>query len=187
MKITLDTGRLTQAGKSIEDAISGRQLSGALNQAATAARLVFTRQWSDEVNLPLAYIESLYTVNRAAPQRLVAEVRGRRRDVQLRQYAAQREFGRDGKPAGVSVQVKPGGGRKTIGQAFYLKLRRGSVAGGNGEGVFVRTGGRLKLLYGPAPYQAFTRLAPEAIERGEDALNRTVLAGLDRVLFEVTR
>ncbi len=187
MKTTFDAAPLYRVAQRLERQMGGQQLASGLNHAATSARVVFTRHWADEVNLPLAYIESLYTVRPAAASRLVAEVLGRRRDVQLRQYGAQRVFGPNGKAAGVSVAVTPGGGRKTIGKAFFLPLKRGKVSGGNGEGVFVRIGGKLKLLYGPAPYQAFARLAPDAIEAGERALQETVGAAIERIVFEVSR
>jgi len=187
MKAQVDVTPLVRIAERLNRQIGASQLASNLTEAGASARVVFTRQWSDEVNLPLAYIESLYTVRPASPSRLVAEVMGQRRDVQLRQYGAQREFGGDGKAAGVSVAVTPGGGRKTIRKAFFLPLKRGRVSGGNGEGVFVRIGPKLKLLYGPAPYQAFGRLAPEAIEAAETSLLQTVGADLQRIVFEVSR
>jgi len=187
MKVTLDVTPLERVTDQLARTISGGQMARGLNEAAASARRVFTRQWSEEVNLPLAYIESLYSVRPAAAGRLVAEVRGRRRDVQLRQYGARREFAANGKAAGVSVSVTPTGGRKTIGKAFYLQLRRGRISGGNGEGVFVRIGPKLKLLYGPAAYQAFTRLSPDAVEAAQDTLMSTVGADLRRVAFEILR
>ncbi len=187
MKTSVDRAPLNRVAERLTRQLGAAQLARELNAAGASARIVFTRQWSEEVNLPLAYIESLYSVRPASAGRLVAEVQGRRRDVQLRQYGAQREFGAAGKLAGVSVSVTPGGGRKTIRKAFFLPLRRGRISGGNGEGVFVRIGSKLKLLYGPAPYQAFARLAPDAIEAAEDSLLRTVGADLQRIVFEVNR
>lgn len=182
-----DDSSLRSAINQIEQQLSGRQLSVALNKGARAARETFIRTFADEINLTRAEIESVYGLNQANPGSLVAEVKGRRRDIQLRRYGAQQEFDGSGKAAGVSVQVKPGAGRKTIRKAFYLKLRRGRVSGGNGEGVFVRTGGKLKLLYAPAPYQSFTRVAPQAIEAAEDILLNEVGGALQRITFEVQR
>lgn len=168
--------------------MSSSNLAAALNRAIGEAREVYTREWSREINLPLDYIQKQYTTRPASSGKLEAELFGRRREVQIRQFNSRQEFGPDGKKAGVSVQVKPAGARKTIAKAFTLPLRRGSIAGGNGAGVFVRIGGkggRLKLLYGPAPYQAFDRLTPRAIEAGEDALLSTVGAEMSRIVFEV--
>lgn len=57
------------------------------------------------------------------------------------------------KAVAVSVEVTRGE-RKTIDGAFTMTLKRGTEAGTQ-DGIFVREGGRLKHLYGVAPYSLF--------------------------------
>lgn len=61
--------------------------------------------------------------------------------------------------AGASVKVKRSGNRKRMPGAFFLPLRRGAgKLGGNGMGVFIRTGkgkADIKHLYGPSVDQIF--------------------------------
>ena len=58
----------------------------------------------------------------------------------------------------MSVKVTKAGGTKRMRKAFLLPLRAGTVAGGNGMGIFVRLpSGELKHLYGPSPDQVFRR------------------------------
>lgn len=48
--------------------------------------------------------------------------------------------------------------------AFLIPMRAGTEAGGNGKGVFIRTGkgrGDIKHLYGPSPDQLFRRYREE--------------------------
>lgn len=82
-------------------------------------------------------------------------------------------------PAGITVAVKRGAGRKKMAGAFLMPLRAGSVSGGNGMGVFVRTGkGKkdIKHLYGPSVDQLFLSvidtIAPDVQAELEEALLR---------------
>lgn len=149
-------------------------------QAAVAARLaandvaesVITRaarDITDRYNLPAHYIREKFAIrpakNIGQPAVVAAKIRG----TSLSRFAANqltapapaargdklRAIAAGRKQSGVSVKVLRRGQRKNLTGAFMLPRLAGKEAGGNGMGVFVRAGSRIKHLYSVSPHQAF--------------------------------
>lgn len=152
-----------------------RSVNAVASKVATQAR----RDIASQVNLPQSYIADQMRTTPATADKPVAVIRMRMRAIRLARFAAsqvtkaaprakgdvRRGIAKGRKQAGVSVKVARQGGRKIMQGAFLVPLRAGKTAGGNGMGVFVRTGkGRdaIKHLYGPSPDQLFRRWRVEA-------------------------
>lgn len=84
------------------------------------------------------------------------------------------------KARGVSVEVTRGA-RKEIEGAFTLTLKRGIEAGFQ-DGVFIREGGRLKHLYGVAPYSLFRATVDAQQQILADDLADELLTDIGEVL-----
>lgn len=147
-----------------------RSVNSVLARVNTQAR----RDIAGDINLTQAYIRDQMRLTKASPRSLVAIVKVRRRPVRLARFSAKqltqaaarargdtrRGIPAGRKQAGVSVAVSRGGGRRVMRSAFLIPLRAGSDPGGNGMGVFVRTGPGekdIRHLYGPSPDQLFRR------------------------------
>lgn len=148
----------------------------AINAAAAKGLTASRRAIQSQVALPASYLndpERLKLV-KATASRAVAVITARRRGTTLFRFSGKqvtvRAKGAKGdalrgikagrKAAGVSVQVKPGGPRKTMPDAFLLPLRSGKDAGGNGMGIFTRSRstGQLRHRYGPSVDQVFRQV-----------------------------
>lgn len=148
---------------------------------AVAAKVVTQakREISAQINLTQRYIAEQTRTTKASSRNPVAEIRMRMRAVTLARFAAKqvtrvarrakgdarRGIPAGRKQAGVGVKVNRQGGRRIMPGAFLIPLRAGRVAGGNGFGVFTRTGkGRdaIKHHYGPSPDQLFRRWISES-------------------------
>lgn len=152
-----------------------RAVNSVTGKVATQAR----RDIAADINLPQRYIAEQMRITKATPAVPVAVIRMRMRAVRLARFAAaqitkaaarakgdgRRGIAKGRKQAGVAVKVARKGGRKTMRGAFLMPLRAGKTDGGNGMGVFVRTGkgrGAIKHLYGPSPDQLFRRWRTQA-------------------------
>jgi hypothetical protein len=180
MKIT-GLGDLVQAAGGLRKTVEAsrraayRAANAVLGKVETQAR----RDIAAQVNLPQSYIRDLTRTTKAGPNQPAAYIRMRIRAVRLARFDARqitavaprakgdprRGIPPGRKRAGVSVKVGRKGGRKSMRGAFLLPLRAGGSDGGNGMGVFVRTGKGprgIKHLYGPSPDQLFRRWRAEA-------------------------
>lgn len=104
---------------------------------------------------------------------------GKRWGVQAGSGDTLRNIAQGAAPAGITVAVKRGGGRKKMPGAFFMPLPAGKAEGSNGMGVFIRTGkGKkdIKHRYGPSVDQVFKRvidtIAPDVETELEEALLR---------------
>lgn len=152
-----------------------RAVNAVAAKVATQAR----RDIAGQVNLPQSYIADQMHTSKASPTNPVATIRMRMRAVRLARFAAtqitkasprakgdaRRGIGKGRKQAGVAVKVARQGARKTMAGAFLIPLRVGKADGGNGMGVFLRTGkdrDAIEHKYGPSPDQLFRRWRIEA-------------------------
>lgn len=167
---------ITAAAKRIR-AVPDASVRAAYRAVNTVAARVVTmakRDIAAEINLPQSYVAAQTAITKATPASAVGIIRMRIRAVRLARFAAtqltkpaprargdvRRGIAAGRKQAGVSVKVKRKGVRKLMPGAFMLPLRSGEVGGGNGLGVFLRTGKgpkAIRHLYGPSPDQLFRR------------------------------
>ena len=189
---------LDDAGKTIATA-----QYRAINQVAAKTMTRARRAITSQVRLSASYVRERMTLQRANREKPSAVIRARQRPTRLATYGAAQltrvaaEAGGDAlrgipagrKQAGVSVGVKKSGGRKKMRGAFLVPLRAGNVGGGNGLGVFVRTGPArrdIKHLYGPSVDQLFNGVAetltPEIETELEAALVRQITYEVDKAM-----
>ncbi len=178
--------RLAAAGLSME-----RVRRMAINTVARKTMTRSRREIVTQVNLKASYVKERMTLKTATSASPVAVITARRRATRLATYGAKqvtraarrakgdsrRGIGPGRKQAGVSVSVKAGGSRKRMDGAFFMPLRAGQAAGGNGMGVFVRTGsGRkaMKHLYGPSVDQVFRGVAAQIVPDVKAELAREI-------------
>lgn len=144
----------------------------AVNQVARSVISNSCRDLTERYALPASYIKNKFALNEASRGDQVAVVKVHHRAIRLARFDARqlttqaklakgdaaRRIGKGRKQAGVSVKVMRTNSRMNMAKAFLVPLRAGKEDGGNGFGVFVRTGrgkNDIKHLYGPAPYQVF--------------------------------
>lgn len=180
--------------------VANRAAYRAANAVAEKAMTQARRDIAAEINLPQGYIREQMSLVKASPGTLTAEIRVRMRAVRLARFAmrqmsakakgargdALRGISKGRKQAGVSVKVGRKEGRKRMPGAFLLPLRSGLEPGGNGMGVFVRTGkGRdaVKHLYGPSPAQLFARWR---YDNREELQRQLVKSFREQLRYELT-
>lgn len=190
--------KLVQAAGGIRATVEASRRAGyrAANSVLGKVETQARRDIAAQINLPQSYIREQTRSTKAGPTQPTAYIRMRIRAVRLARFDARqlttvaprakgdprRGIPAGRKRAGVSVKVARKGGRRTMPGAFLLPLRAGSADGGNGMGVFVRSGSRaaqtaartpgvrmgkgssggLRHLYGPSPDQLFRRWRSEA-------------------------
>lgn len=155
-----------------------RAVNSVLGKVATQAR----RDIGAQINLPQSYIREQQKITKAGPNRPVGYIRMRMRAIRMARFDARqitvaakqptrakgdarRGIPAGRKAAGVSVRITRAGGRTSRKAGFLLPLRAGKTDGGNGMGVFVRTGkgkGAIQHKYGPSPDQLFRRWKTES-------------------------
>jgi len=155
--VTINTEKLQAAADEIGLAASVvqrtayRAINGVAAKTLTRARRAIVSQ----VNLSASYVRDRMSLSKANSTRLRAVIAGRQRPTRLATYRARqltknakrakgdplRGIGSGRKQAGVAVSVTRGGSSKAMRGAFMIPLRRGETGGGNGMGVFIRTGG----------------------------------------------
>lgn len=181
---------------------SQRAATRAVNAVTAKLATQSRRDIGAQINLPQSYIRDQMTVTKATRNTPQAAIRMRMRAVRLARFAAQqrtaavkhpkrskgdasRGIAAGRKQAGVSVAVVRGD-RKRLRGGFFLPLRAGKVDGGNGLGVFIRTGrGRdaVEHKYGPSPDQLFRRWMAE---QSPDIQQMLVEAYDSQLRFELT-
>lgn len=154
--VRLDTSQLEAAATELGIAASAVQRTAyrAINGVAAKTMTRARREIVSQVNLSAKYVRDRLDLRKANPGSLRAVISGRQHSTRLATYKAiqktmtarrakgdaKRGIPAGRKQAGVSVSVTRGGSRKTMRGAFMIPLRSGAVAGGNGMGVFIRTG-----------------------------------------------
>lgn len=180
MKIT-GVAQLRSAAASLRAVPDAAQRAGyrAVNAVAAKVATQAKRDISSQINLTQAYIGDQMRTDKAGPNKPVATIRMRMRAIRMARFDAKqitapaprakgdirRGIGKGRKAAGVSTRISRQGGRTSRKAGFLLPLRAGKADGGNGFGVFVRTGkGRddIEHKYGPSPDQLFRRWRVEA-------------------------
>lgn len=161
------------------------------------------REIAATLNLPVSYIGDQVSISKASATRPEVVISVRVRPVRLARFAARqltrsakhplrtkgdasRGIPRTRKQAGVSVKVLRAGSRVRMRGAFLLPLRAGKVDGGNGMGVFLRTGpGRddIEHKYGPSPDQLFRGWRKQNLE---DIQAQLEVAFKSQLRFELT-
>ncbi|MCB1890371.1 MAG: phage tail protein [Rhodocyclaceae bacterium] len=159
---TADLRRLTVGLENAERVLAVAQ-SRAINRVAGKARTKLQRSITSTVNLKAAYVRERMKLSRATPAKPSATIESRERSTRLARFPNvqhSRSIKRGRKPsqlrrlkgdplrrispgrraAGVKVKVRKGGGLKLMPGAFLIPLRAGRAAGGNGFGIFIRTG-----------------------------------------------
>ena len=125
-----------------------------INKVAAKGRTQASRDIRTRYNLTTAYVNQYLTLQNATSKRLEAVIRARQRGVQLSRYDARqltvaaktatgdmrRGIPPGRKQAGVSFEVVRQKGRVRVRRFFLIPLMRGTIDGGNGFGVAVRTG-----------------------------------------------
>jgi hypothetical protein len=196
--ITIDQAKLEALAKQLGlmPAAVDLALSRVLNRRAPQVLDQAQGKICSRVKLSREYVEGRMAMSNATVSRPYVIIKARERATRLATYmATQRILGAPGsagdplrgipagfKQGGVYTGVKPDS-NKLMSKAFLIPLRAGSVAGGNGLGIFVRTGpGRkdMRQLYGPSVNQLFTGVITEM----EEALAQSLEADLQA---EVTR
>lgn len=149
-----------------------RTVYRAINKVASKTLTRSRREIVSQVMLTQTYVRERMSLQKAGPNRNFAVITARQRPTTLATYGAKqltrqakkakgdarRSIPAWRKQAGVSVKVKRAGSRKQMRGAFFVPLKAGAVAAGNGVGVFVRTGTGtkdIKHLYGPSVDQVF--------------------------------
>ena len=180
-----------------------------LNKVTERTYDLATKRITQNVNLTEGYLRPHIKLEPATPGRPVASITAtgdRDRLTPLSRYGAQpvlvarkskKARGRgpgglainnDQTQRGVKVAVKTGT-EKTISYAFFLPLRRGTVPGGNGFGVFTRPkgGGKYRHRYGPQVYELFETQAvdiqDETLDDMEASLSQAALDLIDDTLI----
>lgn len=206
MKITLDTQALQALANDLGlmPAAIDRALANVLNELAPQVMQRAQRKIVSRVKLSPAYIEDRMSWSKATVTRPVAIIKSRERATRLATFMAQQRIigatskaGAKGDPlrgippkfkqAGVYTGIKPGS-NMLLKHAFLMPLRAGSVAGGNGMGIFVHTGpGKkdIRQLYGPSVNQLFRGVSEEmqepVLQEMEDALRASIIAEMNRI------
>jgi hypothetical protein len=169
----------------------------AINRIAEKAQTRSRRMIVAQVNLPDAYVRARMWLTKASEGRPVAIISARRRATTLASYGAKqmtvaakrakgdarRNIAAGRKQAGISVLVSRANGRKPMRGAFFMPLRAGKIAAGNGMGVFIREGanGEPVHLYGPSVDQVFSGVIDDIVPeiRVEFETEMTRLATLE--------
>jgi hypothetical protein len=203
--ITIDTTELRQLANRIGEVgkTFDRLQVMAINRVATRSCTAAKREIVAQVSLKSSYVLDRLSLSKANGNNPVAIIASTKRGVSLSNYPyrqltqaakrakgdAMRGIGAWRKQAGISVGVKAGGGRKTMRGAFLVPRRAGTESGGNGMGIFIRTGsGRkdIKHLYAPSVSQVFTSviqaISPEVAEDFQDELNRLINVEIKKAL-----
>lgn len=169
----------------------------AVNRTVLEVRETATSEMQGRVNLPPSYIRGKLRLVRATANNPTGAVAIRRRAIRLARFGAQqlsiaaprargdrlRGIPKGFKQRGISVQVRRG--RKRLNRAFFLPLMAGAEPGGNGMGIFIRTGpGRkdVEHLWGPSPDQLFRAWRDDNIRRVQGQLSAHFGAELQRTL-----
>lgn len=181
MKLKIDglqaVANLAAAARATPDAVQ-RAAYRSINQVATKVQTDAVRTVASQLSLTVAYVRDKFALEKASRQNLLAVVKAGMRPIGLERFGAtqlvakaarakgdaSRAIPAGRKQAGVSVKVAKSGARKKMPGAFLIPMRAGTEAGGNGKGVFIRTGkgrGDIKHLYGPSPDQLFRRYREE--------------------------
>ena len=169
--IKVDTAQLEALARRF--GLAGEQVakvqSRAINRVAEKANTRSRRAIVSQVALTDNYVRDRMSLSKATESRPVAVIAARRRATTLATYGAKqitasarrakgdarRGIAAGRKQAGISVLVGRAKGRKKMAGAFFMPLRAGNEAGGNGMGVFIRQGGTIVHKYGPSVDQVF--------------------------------
>ncbi|NMG46747.1 hypothetical protein GO613_01310 [Azoarcus communis] len=174
-----------------------RAAVAAVNRTVVEIRDTATRDMQGRVNLPADYIRGKLRVVRATADRPTGVVAIQRRAIRLARFGAQqlsiasprakgdklRGIAKGLKQHGISVQVKVA--RKRLKRAFFLPLMAGTERGGNGMGIFIRTGPGpkdIEHLWGVSPDQLFRAWRDDNIRMVEGRLAANFVAELQRTI-----
>lgn len=202
--IKVDTSQLETLARRF--GLAGEQVarvqSRAINRVAEKAYTRSRRAIVSQVALTDTYVRDRMSLSKATESRPVAIISARRRATTLATYGARqitasakrakgdprRGISAGRKQAGISVLVGRAKGRKKMSSAFFMPLRAGKEAGGNGMGVFVREGrnGEPIHLYGPSVDQVFRGviddIVPDVIAELETEMTRLAVLEVKKAI-----
>lgn len=206
MRVVCDTSQVTDLVQRLKnsDGVMVGAAVRAINKVGKRVSPEVVRTITSQVRLTATYVRDKMEYRPATSQNPVAQIVARKRATRLATYSARqlvrsaprakgdklRGIAAGMKQAGVMVGVKRSAGQRAVRSFFYMPLKRGTGdLGGNGMGVFVRTGqGRnaIKHLYGPSVDQVFRGIIPD-IEPGiqsdlRDELQREAVFELEKVI-----
>ncbi len=155
-----------------------------------------------QINLTPPYVDKKFSVTKATDDNPTATITARDGPTVLTRFNAKqvitpatrakgdrsRAIPPGYKSGGVSVNVKTGGARGVIEHGFLMKLRAGAVSGGNGFGVFTRTGpgkNDYRQRYGPSVDQAFKVVLREIAPSVGQELEANAVKELDKTIEKV--
>lgn len=137
-------------------------LRQAVNDTARRGYTLAVRGVTESLNLKPSYVRQRITLVPASTNSLTARIRADKRDTLLAHYGAQQVYAGRAKKrrrTGVSVQVKKGGQRKVMAQAFFVTLKGSDATAiavrDPAGGKFATGNKRFVVLYGPSPFQHF--------------------------------
>lgn len=168
----LDAGLASVSKERIEQAEAG-----VVNKVTERAYDIGRRTMIAGINLPDSYLRERMAIVPASPGNLTSIIRASYRHTLLARYTPQVVAKGSGK-GGVSVEVTRGG-RKTLPGAFLMRLKNG-----NGLGVFIRTNGKLKILYGPSVYQLFRASIEKIVPSIQTDLEQSSVIAVSQILRE---
>lgn len=167
--VGIDASQLAAAAEElgVAAAVVQRTVYRAINGVAAKTMTRARRDIVSQVKLTASYVRERLALRPAAPGRLRAVIAGRQRPTRLATYGARqltvkaarakgdalRAIAAGSKQAGVAANVTRGRAPRKIRGAFLMPLRAGGASGGNGMGIFTRTGTGPKDIrhrYGPS-------------------------------------
>lgn len=166
-------------------------ISNTLNYFAQEVLDLSISKIGAELNLPESYIKGKLSVSaKAKPTKLEAVISAESRHILLSRFdpIAQWKPGKTKSqvPAGVSVKVKPNGGRSHMRSAFMIPLKRGVTSGAGAKGLAYRprkdedysflspsakrevSKRGFAVLHGPSVHQVFTTFLDELPPSAEE-------------------
>ncbi len=168
MKFEVDTKGMSRVLKLVENIEKGREK--ALYRNVKAVQKKMKTMISAEIrkdpqhglNLSKKYLDSKLRTGSISYSKLQARVYASRRGTLLSRFGATqrakttfvKKYGEKRKVNnGIAVKVLAKGRKKRMKGAFFIRLKNSGV-----QGVAIRKGGKLKVLYGPSPDQAMAQV-----------------------------
>lgn len=183
-EITIDQTQLDQAESRLRNINNGfpRAFSRALNRTSVRAKTRGIQDIRLDVGLTTTYLRTVIWSsndrfeNKATFSNLQSKVSARRRGLRLFNFLRSQIWAQP-----IRTRVKPAGASHVWNNAFFLRLRSGTLAGGS-LGIFIRENRELKHLYGPSPSQVWTEVHQDIMPEMQDYLQEQLETEVNGVL-----
>lgn len=180
MPVSIEVRTTGRALRALRKAInrSNIPVRRALNKRIRETRKAASGVIREELALKKRYVDERLTITKATLSKLEAKVSTPSRGVLLSRFP-NRQLKRKGRTvakrnAGISVKVKRGGGFKKLRRAFFIKLRRGNVAGAGATGIAIREENGIKVLHAPSVSQALNTLRGPIVDDQTEKLRQDI-------------